>query len=193
MTFERLVRGVAVAMALLVTGCAHTADMTPPLKDGVYISRGICFGEGSCFRHWRASAPVPLHERVDPDSPVVATVVTDEWVEVMEGQLRLVPMRGIVNRATDRPRLAVGDVVYMLEPQGEGFYSLWRNGRVLDHDWAEGDDDEPITWEPAAEPPAGAVLGWWVRVKRANGQSGWVKDPEFECMGQLQGSSDCRD
>ena len=193
MTFEQSLRGMAVVMTMLITGCAHAPDMTPPLENGVYVSRGICFGEGSCFHHWRAAEPVPLHERVDPASPIVATVAPDEWVEPVEGQYRFVPTRGVVRRATGTPRLAVGDVDYRLEPQGEGDYGLWRRGETLDHDWAEGDENEPITWDPDANPPAGSVLGWWVRIRRANGQSGWVKDPDFECMGPLQGSSDCRD
>lgn len=193
MTWNRSVRGLAIALLLGLAGCAHAPDATPPLTDGVYISKGICFGEGDCFRHWRAIEPTPLHERPDPAAPVLATVAPDEWVETVEGQFRFMPLRGVVHTATKKPPLAVGDVVYMLEPQGEGYYTLWRRGKTLDHDWAEGDEGEPITWDAAATPPSDVVLGWWVRLRRANGQSGWVKDPQFECMGQLQGSSDCRD
>lgn len=193
MNLKLLVRGLAVAMSLLVSGCAHTSNESPPLQNGVYVSRGVCFGEGDCYRYWRAFKPVEIHERADPASPIIATVAPEEWVEAVDGQLRFVPLRGIVRTATETPPLAVGDVVYMLEPLGEGYYVLWHRGETPEHDWASGDDNEPIAWDTESEGPAGAVLGWWVQLKLENGQTGWVNDPEFECMGQLQGSSDCRD
>ncbi len=193
MNQEQLVRSVVAAMSLLVLGCAHSSNEAPPLDNGVYVARGVCFGEGGCYRYWRASQPVEIHERADPASPVIATLAPDEWVEAIDGQLRFAPLRGIVHTATETPPLAVGDVVYMLEPLGEGFYVLWRRGETPDHDWISGGDDEPISWEAAPPAPAGAVLGWWVQLKLENGQAGWVNDPAFECMGQLQGSSNCRD
>lgn len=185
--------GLAVAAALLIAGCAHAGKDGPPLTDGVYIAKGVCFGEGSCYRYWRASAPVDIRERPDPASRVIATVKPEEWVEAVDGQLRLLPLRGVVHTATKDPPLAVGDVVFMLEPQGEGFYTLWHDGKTLAHDWASGDAHEPITWEPARDPPTGVVVGWWLQLKLGDGRTGWVKDPSFECMGQLQGSAGCRD
>lgn len=189
-----LFRGFALAMSLFALGCAHSANEAPPMENGVYIARGICFGEGGCNRYWRASQPVQLRESPDPASSVIATVAPDEWVEAIDGQYRFVPLRGVVHTATATPPLAVGDVVYMLEPQGEGFYTLWHQGQTPAHDWAEGWENEPITWDARAEPPPGAVLGWWVQLRRENGQAGWVQDPStFECMGSLQGSVNCRD
>lgn len=190
---ERLVRALAVGISVLAAGCALTANEAPPLENGVYIVRGVCFGEGECNRYWRASATVDLRARPDPASPVVATVAPDEWVEAINGQYRFVPRRGVVHTATETPPLAVGDVVYMLEPLGEGSYVLWRRGQTLDHDWAAGWDNEPITWDADAEAPRGAVLGSWVQLRLDNGQTGWIESPrEFECMGPLQGSTDCR-
>lgn len=183
----------AVLAALVLAACAHSAPAGPPTENGVYIARGVCFGEGECNRYWRASKPVDLHAQPDPAAPVVATIAADEWVEAVDGQLRLRPLRGVVHTATTSPPLAVGDVVYMLEPQGEGFYTLWGNGKMLEHDWAEGDANEPITWDAPAPAAPGLTLGWWVQLKRADGRTGWVKDPAFECMGALQGSADCRD
>lgn len=194
MNLTHLMRGPAVALSLLSLGCTPSSNETPPLENGVYVARGICFGEGDCYRHWRASAPVQLRERLDPTSPIVATLTPGEWVEPTDGQLRLMPLRGVVNRATEKPPLAVGDVVYRLEPLGEGFYVLWHKGRTHEPDWASGDEIEPITWDKKAHAaPAGAILGWWVQLKRENGQSGWVKDPSFECMGSLAGDTNCRD
>lgn len=193
MRHVQFARGLAAALLLFVASCASVLDEAPPLENGVYVARGVCFGEGGCNRYWRAYEPVEIHERADPASTVIATVAPDEWVEAIDGQLRFVPLRGVVHTATETPPLAVGDVVYMLEPEGEGFYVLWHNGETPEHDWASGDPNEPITWDAEAAAPGGAVLGWWVQLKLENGQTGWVNDPRFECMGSLQGSEGCRE
>lgn len=165
----------------------------PPLVDGVYIAEGICFGEGGCFAFWRAENPVTVRESLDPASPIVATVQPGEWVEPIQGQLRFVPLRGTVTRDVAEPAMKKGDVVYMLEPLGEGAFVLWHNGPIASHDWTDGDPETPISWDEPGPTSAGVIEGWWVRVRLADGRSGWVKDPAFECMGPLQGSSGCRD
>lgn len=175
----------------------------PPTKNGVYIAEGICFGEGGCpWKHWRAYEPVKVHEQLDAASPIIATVAAGEWIEPVEGQLRLVPQRGVVRTAHDgltasldgrtvTPRLEVGDVVYLLEPMGEGEFVMWRGGKSIYWRWPDNPEDEAfIAWDPPAA--AAPTLGWWVRVRLKNGRSGWVKEPRFECMGPLGGDENCR-
>ena len=192
MKSEPLFRGIVIAMSLLVSGCAHNANEAPPLDNGVYVAGVSC--EGDCYRYWRASAPVAILARLDPASPVIATVAPDEWVEVVDGEYRFVPLRGVVHTATETPPLAVGDVVYMLEQYGEGTYELWHRGKTLLPPWDAGRDNEPITWDAARQAPLGVVLGWWVQLRLESGQTGWVELPSsFECMGSLQGSVDCRE
>ena len=184
------------SVAPAVSSPAPPVDSAPPPTDSVYVVRGICFGEGECFRHWRASAKVPLHAQADPASPVVATVPRGAWVEPVEGQYRLLPRRGVVQRAavadSAMPPLAVGEVVYMLEPRGEGTYVLWHRGVTTVPDWTELSDQEPIRWDPPREAPPGVVLGWWVRLRLENGTTGWVQRPRFACMTKLGGESGCR-
>ena len=88
--------------------------------------------------------------------------------------------------------MAAGDVVYMLEPLGEGDYVLWHKGKTLAHG-TDGSAEDPINWDEPRPAPPGTVTGWWVKLKLADGRTGWVQDPSFECMGPLQGSSGCRD
>lgn len=171
-------------------------DTVPPLEQGVYVARGICFREGACFRHWRAIDAVPLHAQADPASPVVATVPRGAWVEPLEGQFRLLPRRGVVRRATAAdsitPPLAVGEVVYMLDPRGEGTYLLWHRGVTTVPPWTELSDEEPIRWDPPTEAPPGVVLGWWVRLRTETGATGWVLRPRLACMTKLGGDTGCR-
>lgn len=198
----------ALAMILALCACAQTAPSdAPPMENGVYVAQGICFGEGGCpWKHWRAHQPVDVRERLDTASPVIATVAPGEWVEAVEGQLRMVPKRGVVRTAHDAqpmevngrtvtPRLEVGDAVYLLQSEGEGDFVIWHQGAFKFWHWPEDPEQEArIAWDPPAPAPeaTSSTLGWWVRVKLANGRSGWVKEPSFECMGPLAGDQDCR-
>ena len=187
---------VTDSAAVSIPPSSPVNDSAPPLEAGVYVARGICFGEGACFRHWRAMDPVPLHAQPDPASPVVATVAPGAWVEPVEGQYRLLPRRGVGQRAAVAdsawPPLAAGDVVYMLEPRGEGTYVLWHRGATTVPDWTELSDEEPIRWDPPREAPPGVVLGWWVRLRTETGDTGWVRRPQFACMTKLGGDTGCR-
>ena len=184
---------ILLLLGAFISGGLPAPATTPPLVDGIYIAEGICFGEGGCFTFWRAENPVEVRERIDPASPIVATVQPGEWVEAIEGQLRFVPLRGVVTRDVDEPAMSKGDVVYMLEPLGEGDYVLWHNGGMVAHGWTDRDQEAPIAWDKPEPTDEGAIRGWWVRIRLADGRSGWVEDPAFECMGPLQGSSGCRE
>jgi hypothetical protein len=209
-------RLTALIAVLILSACgqkqtdAARNDEAPPMENGVYVAQGICFGEGGCpFKHWRVGKPVELHERLDPASPVVATLKPGEWVEPLEGQLRFVPQRGVVRTAHDlppvsdgtkthTPRLEVGDVVYQLEFEGEGEGVLWRRGERLTWQEPETPEEEAyIAWDAASPgPPAppDPTLGMWRRLRRENGgQTGWTQDTDFECMGPLAGDDNCRD
>lgn len=185
-------------MALLAAGCAqHSAtasaptasvasDELPPLDHGVYVAEGFCIGSeyGCTGEPWRATAANEVHERVDPASRVIATLAPGDRAWPIGGQLRLAPRRGVVNTEVDfgeQGRLELGDVVYMLEPEGEGTYALCR-GRVFFSGWVEGDENEPITWEEEPLPlPAGAITGEWVQFRLEDGRTGWVVNRSFEC------------
>lgn len=186
------------AMMFLAAGCAQpfggvpapsaaASNELPPLENGVYVAHGICIGSeyGCTDEPWRATAPSVLRERPDPASPVVATVATGDLAWPIGGQLRFAPRRGVVTEDVDYRdlgRLEAGDVVYMLEPLGEGTYSIWRRGQTFDSAWAEGDENEPITWDAEPLPlPPGAITGEWTQFRLADGRTGWVAGGDFEC------------
>jgi len=162
----------------------------PPTQNGVYIVNGICFGEGGCpWKHWRSSEPTPVYQASDASSPVMANVAPGAWVETIEGQLRFVPRRGVVLTADQG--LEVGDVIYLLESSGEGDFTIWRHGKSMDWHWPDDFDQNPtVRWDaPAPDTP---TSGWWVHVKLADGRTGWLHEPRFECMGPIAGDEGCR-
>ena len=196
----RILGTLMVAAAIFLAACAHPAAIAPsaaivsgapeelpPLDHGVYVADGFCIGSeyGCTSEPWRATGPNEVHERVDPASPVIATLAVGDLAWPIGGQLRFAPHRGIVNSAVDFGevgRLEVGDIVYMLEPEGEGTYGIWHRGHRLSSTWGEGDDNEPITWDAEPAPlQAGAITGEWVRFRLRDGRTGWVVDGSFEC------------
>lgn len=193
----------ALAVALCLGACAHSALRTeaPPMENGVYVSDNVCQGEGGCdSMHWRVGEKgVELRARLDPAAPVIAKAAPGEYVDVLEGQVRFIPRRGVVTRldpkaevAQGEPALAVGDVVYPIDFQGEGYMTLWRRGDEIM--WFETGDTESgiqIAWDPEAPAQPGAILGMWVRVRTAKGETGWVGEGGFECVSKLAGDANC--
>ena len=120
------------------------------------------------------------------DSPVLATIAPDEWVESLGAEDRLVPIAG-----TDR---ATGDVVYRLGYEGEGCFTLWNKGQLSG--WCDDDGDlsnDSVIWSAPAD-SADTSLGFWVEVKRANGQQGWLSDDSngsIACTGYQDRDPDC--
>jgi len=201
--------GAALAAALVLSACGAIADVrpapaaqhaekglgrsaakgAPPTENGVYIARGICFGEGGCpYENWRAPKRVDLRERPNDNAAVVAAIAPGEWVKPVEGQMRLIPWRGVVRKAGQG--LKSGEVVYMLEPTGEGDFTIWRRGAMGAWQFACGDACGEIEWDTPGPDPQ--ILGWWVRIAAPDGRIGWVRNPEFECMGPLAGDENCR-
>lgn len=173
-------------------------DGGPPVVNGLYEARGACPFEGCSLGELRARGPVELQERPQPSAPVVATVPRGEWVSTVESIHRLRPTRGVVAETFEvqvgehETRLIeAGDVVYVTDYYGEGEVELWRRGERF------GDMGASINWEDysdeqrAADAAAGA--GWWIEVRRENGQTGWVLNGgDFDCLGVIDAPEACR-
>jgi hypothetical protein len=162
----------------------------PPTLNGVYVAHELCPGEGGCpSTRWRAAAVVDVFGAQDTSSPVIAKLNPGDWIDAIEGEERIVPRRGTVRVATQG--LNPGEVVYLLQTEGEGSYALWRDGALSSWQWPDDPEEaSAVAWDNEA--PDAPTLGWWVRVRLASGAIGWVHEPrEFECMGPLAGDEHC--
>lgn len=173
-------------------------DGGPPVVNGLYEAQGACPFEGCSPGELRARGPVELQARPEPSAPVVATVPPGEWVNTVASINRTRPTRGVVAEAieiyvseTENKRLEAGEVVYMTDYYGEGEVELWRRGERLSY------MGESIRWEfssdaqRAADDAAGA--GWWIEVRRDNGQTGWVLGGgDFDCLGAIDAARACQ-
>lgn len=180
---------------------AHLPDNGPPVDaDGFYDSADSCPGEGCQISAWQSvSAATPLREAPTRTARVVATIAAGEWVRATNRSVnRVRPARGVVVGEThleyEHDRLNVGDVVYTLDYEGEGYVVLWRRGDSLS--WEDTGDDGGIRWDPRDEAQAAADEagggGWWVQVRRANGESGWVPGGALTCIDGQDPTDECR-
>ncbi|WP_304218631.1 hypothetical protein [Phenylobacterium aquaticum] len=181
----------ALACALLLAWTAAPAQAAPagpPTTNGVYVAKGACPFEGCSFAtYWRATARVAVY--AGPGSKtVLGWIAPGEEVQALAGQYHLTPRRGVVRAGIGRFRK--GEVIWLLEPQGEGVFTVWRRGHRLD--WIMPDADYHVAWDRV--PPSVPPDVWWVKVRRAQGPDGWLRDPtqSFECLDQLSGDQGCR-
>lgn len=164
-----------------------SAGDAPPTVDGIFIDGGACPGEG-CYLEGKIKArePAALYQHASNVAPAIATIEAEEWVEILGTEDRLIPVPGKVR--------ATGETVYRLGYEGEGCSTVWNKGQLST--WCDDDGDlsnDAIVWE---EPPASSdpSLGFWVQVRRANGQTGWLADDSngsFACTGYQDRDDDC--
>lgn len=182
---------VLIAISLTTTACSTfsrdqpemAALSAPPLVNGYYVEPGDRCGEACpTFGKWRATTTVNVYADALDDAQVIAQIAEGEEVMTSPGQTLVRPLRGTVTRAGGG--LNVGDTVYQLLGDGEGFtYDVWHDGKVLNVE-ADGDSAPVVLWDERTDgTPASA---WWVRVERKDGTKGWVRNPvNFDGMGPL--------
>jgi hypothetical protein len=176
-------------------------DGGPPVVNGLFDVQDACPFEGCSTGNLLATDRIELFDRPSPDARVVAIVAAGEWVETLHSIDRIRPTRGVVigevRYAYPEGVLQVGDVVYAVGYWGEGETTLWRRGETMtwtDQGTVDGVSDG-IRWslhddqQRAADAAAGA--GWWLEVKRENGQSGWTRELAFDCLGVIDAPDHC--
>lgn len=165
----------------------------PPTVDGMYVAPNACPGEG-CYLNGRIRAHqvADLYDKAGKGALVTNKVAAGEWVEILSTEAHVIPRRGVVSEA--RGQYAVGDVVFLLTSQGEGCMDAWyKDAMTTWCDPAAGiDPDSPPLDLPEVSEAADGE-GLWVRVKRAQGGEGWVKDvfSAFACTSYQDREADC--
>jgi hypothetical protein len=154
----------------------------PPLPD--YARHVTCWCE-KCDEqdpagHWTAARELPAYGTQGVPSTKIFSVATDEQVRVLDGVV-------VVDRA-DRIRvlqpttflgapgvLKPGEVYWRVQVWPEGGETVWYHGRMFDTV-----DDGVVCETPGQRYCTGliqekAIRRWWVKVRNAHGQIGWVR------------------
>jgi hypothetical protein len=147
--------------------------------------QNICPFECCRFGAWTSSGRVQARTSHSATAPVVFTISRGEKVAALDG-LVVVTKAGVmrVNKTSkfDEFTAPAGAVIHLLRSTGEGYAKVWYEGKLRNAEvYAEtvhsGNNDYP--WDIVSLPES----VWWVRVRNARGQIGWLRDPSaFEGM-----------
>lgn len=146
-------------------------DIPPPrdLYEGSYEMTSDCHELGCAYGSARFSFDTPLYARQDTRAPIVTTVPTTECAhKTGRDALLSAPQRGVVLETFGE--YTAGDVIYLTNYDGEGSSTVWRHGEYFEFRGG------PVRWENRPSDPR---EGYWVEVTRANGQTGWARNPEI--------------
>jgi len=154
---------------------AKPAATSPNIEgEAVHIVRKGCPGEGGCdFKIWTAKLSINIWERPDEHAKVVAALAKGARVKGVEAQtitthLPLCTIQKDV-RADEQTTLHRGDTFLILMYLGEGAVLIRRGDREMQI--YAGDNNDNFTCKGKLD----AIT--WVKVKLANGRSGWsVRD-----------------
>lgn len=152
-----------------------------------YVVRGACPFECCQYGRWVTRETIPVYSRERANGPPLFRLRPGDTVNAVTGNVHMVRVgRAAVDRRLPTnwveddtlPRPSRGDTVYVLSYQGEGYWLYWYRGRT---------GSGPAFWEPESShdslpPPARLMLEplseWWVQVRAARGQEGWLRMPE---------------
>jgi hypothetical protein len=171
---DELMRGAAAKLA------AMTPSELPP---NPYRSIGACPFECCTYREWTTRMPVQLVESIG-STKVIAEIPSGVKVQGVTGEVHLdaEPYVALENLGA----LKAGDVIFLLDNEGEGYVNYWFNGKLkpplgLDEGLAMYSYESCLTHTgPGAcslrklHPQKKFRNDWWVRVKTADGREGWA-------------------
>lgn len=157
---------------------------TPPRLP--FIVRESCEGEGCTYRgSWAACSTVVAHQEKRLDAARVFTIQPGERFSALTGDVHVVEPGMVVFRHPYTATIAVdeagvvdvrftpADTLFVLNYYGEGVVTWRFRGSTIRGDvfWNEMDPPTPTDTFVLVRP---ARTVWWVRVRNATGQEGWI-------------------
>lgn len=162
---------------------ATLASIRRPPED--YIAKGACPFECCMYGEWTALEPKTLY-RAPESGEKVGTIGANQTVDALDGEMRLRPTPVLVRFAgIDGLTAKEGDIVFLLDYQGESFGHIWVNGEVQSASWSGARENCPspnqecwgevLRAEDAGEWRNGV---WWVQIKTKGGTTGWTSQTD---------------
>jgi hypothetical protein len=155
-----------------------------------YVDWGACPFEGCVYREWIAQRAAIVRTARRKDAPVTFRLSPGDKVVALTGVVvisepgivefpREATLTNMVRKGPQRIRVKPGDRLYLLTYHGEGDFTAWFKGQLLDHLDASDIINEVCNVKPdrcigrVVKKP---VFDWWVQVQRNDGKKGWTVD-----------------
>ena len=167
--FSRIAYQFTQAINEISNRLRQTSSDKPPVP---YISEDACPFEGCHLGNWNASMDIPYY--LSPtEVKKSGTFKRGDLLVTIQSEVHAVPKLLHFNCAIPEKGINVGDPYYSLNYTGEGNWDLWFKGKVYD----------AANLGKCELPEVKPESTWWVKVKSARGQEGWLKDPLHSVSG----------
>jgi len=172
----------AIPFLLAAFAAAPASTAGEPAHPPVYVDEGACPGEGCTYGPWKVEKATELHALPDKSSKVVATCRPGSEVQALTGEVRTVAGEFTVKQK--HGAFVPGDILWVYTYLGEGTFKVWFAGRFTEQDlnfspWGGSGgtrcEAEPRCW---GELKKALDMEWWVRLKMADGVTGWSLEGE---------------
>ncbi len=169
-----------------VSANADVSENSPPVN---YRDEGHCPFEGCIYGNWSVKENTTVYKDTDigqaafqvmPSDKI--TAVTGVVITKETGQALALKDMELHGEQDLKAQVKKGDIIYVLNYEGEGVYKLWHRGKIV----YEQLDPENTKQNP--EYTQEHLLGirtirlpkteWWIKIRNSHGEEGWTNQPD---------------
>ena len=164
---------IIFGFALLILGFGGSVARGQSGPAMPFVDKGACPFECCTYRQWTVEKPTAIRREMNSTSATLFSVKKGEKVQGMTGVV-ITSKPGVVkilkNTKIGEINVKRGETVYALTYLGEGFFRIWRKGKLIEGDISGDSKLFKFVNQP--------VSVWWVKIKNRRGKIGWSKQPD---------------
>lgn len=157
---------------------ARLKPQEQPPKD--YVAKNACPFECCQFGEWKVLKETILYEK--PNGKKRIGKVKDGMAVALTGEVHLKP--NPIGVVFDTPPFKVGDILFLLDPTGEGYVNYWHKGKIENTEIMPAERCEPPSQEcwveyvyPEKDKRRSGKGIWWVKIQQGK-KTGWTKETQ---------------
>ena len=157
-----------------VTKATATRSGSSPLLP--YRDWGACPFECCEYREWTVTAATRVLNAPAKGAGPAFELAPRDTVSALTGVVitrRCGAARARRSTTVAGAAVALGESVYVMHDEGEGFWKVWWRGRAENAEVVDPENTQDLP-EPDLVMIRFPVTDWWVKVKNRKGQTGWA-------------------
>jgi len=144
----------------------------------LFVAKGTCPFENCRYGTWKVIKETAVYAHPE-DSKIVSTLVTSDLVEVITITTKVEPEPLAI--VYDHEKFEKGEVIFLLDYVGEGFYSFWHQGKISNELFVYPYSNtfefciklSQSCWVEKIYPKKKFMHTSWIKMKLPNGKIGW--------------------